>query len=177
MDTRKHKENAKGMSNQATITSTILEKRSSLENKITAAEVHFTAFIAEHNLPFSASDHFTKLCKAIFPDSKIAEGFACGRTKATSIFIVKFALAPALSHHNCVFLQILMCPGKIVKVQGNWELCPGINNFRLASLLTPMHTLALKFHREKKKKIFIMIISIKYNVNYVIVQTESGVTL
>ena len=95
MDTRKHKENAKGMSNQATITSTILEKRSSLENKITAAEVHFTAFIAEHNLPFSASDHFIKLCKAMFPDCKIAEGFACGRTKATSI--VKFALAPALN--------------------------------------------------------------------------------
>lgn len=36
-----------------------------------------------------------KLVKAMFPDSKIAEGFACGRTKATAI--VKFALAPALN--------------------------------------------------------------------------------
>ena len=31
----------------------------------------------------------------MFPDSKIAEGFACGRTKTTAI--VKCALAPALN--------------------------------------------------------------------------------
>ena len=45
--------------------------------------------------PFLSADHFTKLCKKMFPDSKIAEGFASGRTKTTAI--VKCALPPALN--------------------------------------------------------------------------------
>ena len=93
IETRKHKENAKGMANQCTLTSTMLQSKSSLEHDITTAELYFTTFVAEHNLPFLASDHFTKLCKVMFPDSKIAEGFSCARTKTTAI--VKFALAPA----------------------------------------------------------------------------------
>ena len=52
-------------------------------------------FIAEHNLPFLAADHFNKLCKVMFPDSKIAQGFACCRTK--TVAIVKHALAPVFN--------------------------------------------------------------------------------
>ena len=94
IETRKHKENSKGMANQLTLASTMLQSKNSLEHDITTAELYFTTFIAEHNLPFLAADHFTKLCKVMFADSKIAEGFSCGRTKATAI--VKYALAPAL---------------------------------------------------------------------------------
>ena len=80
------------MANQPTILSAMPQTSVSLEERITTAELYFTTFIAEHNLPFTVADHFGKLCKVMFPDSEIADGFSCGRTKATSI--VKYALAP-----------------------------------------------------------------------------------
>ena len=95
METKKHKENAKSMENQLTLQSALSRSKNSLEDDITAAELYFTTFISEHNIPFLAADHFTKLCKVMFPDSKVAEGFSCGRTKTTAI--VEFALAPALN--------------------------------------------------------------------------------
>ena len=95
METKKHQENAKGMANQLTIQSAMSRSKNSLEDDITSAELHFTTFISEHNLAFLAADHFTKLCKWMFPDSKVAEGFSCGRTKTT--VIVKFVLAPTFN--------------------------------------------------------------------------------
>ena len=95
IETKKHKDNAKGMTNQLTLQSALSRSKNSLEDDIMTAELYFTTFISEHNLPFLAADHFTKLCKVMFPDSKVAEGFSCGRTKTTAI--VKFALAPALN--------------------------------------------------------------------------------
>ena len=59
------------------------------------AETLFSNFIAEHNLPFAVADHFTRLCKDMFPDSKIAQKFSCGKTKTTQI--VKRAIAPTLN--------------------------------------------------------------------------------
>ena len=50
--------------------------------------------MAEHNLAFNVSDHFTKLVRKMFPDSKIAQKFGSSRTKTTQI--VKRALAPKL---------------------------------------------------------------------------------
>ena len=44
-------------------------------HKVLKSEICFTLFIVEHNLSFATADHFTKLCKCMFPDSKIAEGF------------------------------------------------------------------------------------------------------
>ena len=49
------------------------------------AEVKITGFLAEHNLPISVADHIGPLLKDIFPDSKIASAYACGRTKSTCI--------------------------------------------------------------------------------------------
>lgn len=43
------------------------------------------AFIAEHNLPFTISDHLVKLIANICDDSTVAQGMTCGRTKATGI--------------------------------------------------------------------------------------------
>ena len=90
---KKHHELAKQSVGQTKITATTF--KNDLSNQVTAAEIYFSTFIAEHNIPFLASDHFNKLCKVMFPDSKIAQGFASGRTKTTAI--VKYALAPALN--------------------------------------------------------------------------------
>lgn len=43
-------------------------------DEVTKAEFLFSAFVAEHDLPASVADHFTHLCNAMFPDSKIAKG-------------------------------------------------------------------------------------------------------
>ena len=64
-----------------------------IDNPVTAAEIYFATFVAEHNLPFMCADHFTELCKVMFPDSQIAQSFAAGRTKTTAI--MKFAIAPS----------------------------------------------------------------------------------
>lgn len=58
------------------------------------AEVLFSNFVAEHNIPFLVADCFNRLCKAMFPDSKIASKSSCGRTRTTQI--VKRSLAPFL---------------------------------------------------------------------------------
>ncbi|XP_078535996.1 uncharacterized protein LOC144822404 [Lissotriton helveticus] len=49
------------------------------------AEIKFTGFLAEHNVPSAAADHLGHLIRTCFPDSKIAQGYACGRTKATCV--------------------------------------------------------------------------------------------
>ena len=56
-------------------------------------ELFFTSFIVEHNLCFTLSDHFTKLCKVMFPDSQIAKNFSCSRTKTKAIVTHVLALA------------------------------------------------------------------------------------
>ena len=63
---------------------------------MTAVEVYFAAFIAEHNLPFLAADHFSKLCKVMFPDRDIAKRFSSGRTKITAL--VKHAMTPTFNN-------------------------------------------------------------------------------
>jgi len=63
------------------------------KDDVLKAEVLFTAFVAEHNIPFLVADHFTKLVKEMFPDSDIAKKFSCMRTKTTHI--MNRALAPS----------------------------------------------------------------------------------
>ena len=89
VESKKHCELARRMTSQSTLTDAF--QKDSLSDQVTQAEVYFATFIAEHNVPFLAADHFTRLCKVMFPDSKIAQGFASGRTKTTAI--VKHALA------------------------------------------------------------------------------------
>ena len=49
------------------------------------AEVLFTNFLIEHNVPIAAADHASKLFSAIFPNSAEVKKFSCGRTKAGHI--------------------------------------------------------------------------------------------
>lgn len=49
------------------------------------AHILLICFIAEHNLPFLLANHMTDLCKAMFPDSAIANGLHMKRTKCTDV--------------------------------------------------------------------------------------------
>ena len=118
IETKRHKEGMNALSNnQSTMQSLLRElegnSRWALKNQVTTAELYFTTFLAEHNLSFSIGDHFTKLCKKMFPDSNIAEGFSCGRTKTKAI--VKYALTPALNEkiiEACISLPFsILCDG------------------------------------------------------------------
>ena len=64
-----------------------------LAEEVCRAELCFARFVVEHNLPFAVADHFNKLAASMFPDSKIAQEFACARTKTAAL--VTHALAPA----------------------------------------------------------------------------------
>ena len=64
-------------------------------DKVTKAEVLFANFVAEHNLPFLVADHFTQLCKVMFPDSDIASKFSSKRTKTTHM--INGAIAPVFN--------------------------------------------------------------------------------
>ena len=50
---------------------TAATQRNTLADQVTAAEIYFTTFLAEHNIPFLAADHFNKLCKVMFPEAKL----------------------------------------------------------------------------------------------------------
>lgn len=51
----------------------------------THAELLFTSFLVEHNLPLAVADHAKDLFKAMFTDSNIAKKFTCGRTKTSAL--------------------------------------------------------------------------------------------
>lgn len=86
---------------------------------VTRAEVVFAYFVAEHNLSFTVADHFTKLCKVMFPDSKIALKFSSGRTKTTQI--IKRSLAPAL--HQDVITNLKTQPFSLAIDESNDRNC------------------------------------------------------
>ena len=49
------------------------------------AEVVVTNFLIQHNLPVATAWHLGPLFKTIFPDSKIAQSYACSATKTAAI--------------------------------------------------------------------------------------------
>lgn len=55
------------------------------EKLVKSRELKMTMFLHEHNLPFLLMDHLPKLIVSVCPDSKIAKGIICCRTKATSL--------------------------------------------------------------------------------------------
>ena len=81
----RHRKYADTMSGQASINTFFVQKRSDEADKVTRAELLWTEFLTEHNIPVSVSDHFGPLFKQMFPDSQIANKFTCGHTKAASL--------------------------------------------------------------------------------------------
>ena len=93
-ESAKHKRYLEGVSSQSSISSVMAKaSRDSKSEKVMKSELHFAHFVAEHNLSFATAEHFTKLCKVMFPDSKIAESFSCARTKTKAL--ITHALAPS----------------------------------------------------------------------------------
>ena len=59
------------------------------------AEVLFTGFLFEHNIPLAVSDHAGPLFRKMFPDSTIAKKYSCARTKTTAV--LNGAMAPEMT--------------------------------------------------------------------------------
>ena len=55
-------------------------------DSVITAEVIFSYFVAEHNLPAVIADYFTDLAPRLYPDSEVAKKFLCKRTKTTQMF-------------------------------------------------------------------------------------------
>ena len=54
----------------------------SIHERVTSAEVKFTVFLLEHNLPHNVAGHVGPLFRS---DSKVAKHYGCARTKMASI--------------------------------------------------------------------------------------------
>ncbi|XP_069979655.1 uncharacterized protein [Penaeus vannamei] len=61
------------------------EEKQDLGHQIHLAYILIICFLAEHNLPFLVADHLLEFCKAMFPDSAIAQGLHMKRTKCTEV--------------------------------------------------------------------------------------------
>ncbi|CAG2246923.1 unnamed protein product [Mytilus edulis] len=83
--TMTHSKLEKSQAESKGMASFFTKTKSVLADKVTNAETLFSYFVAEHNLSFAVTDHFTKLCKLMFSDSEIASGYSCGKTKTTQI--------------------------------------------------------------------------------------------
>uniref|UniRef100_H2ZS46 HAT C-terminal dimerisation domain-containing protein n=1 Tax=Latimeria chalumnae TaxID=7897 RepID=H2ZS46_LATCH len=88
--TEKHVSCAKAAT-QSKLASFFPPAGSKMSDSVTKAEVLFTGFLLEHNIPLAGSDHVRHLFKKTFPDSKIAKSYACASTKTTHI--IHFGLA------------------------------------------------------------------------------------
>jgi hypothetical protein len=123
LKTTKHVNMLQQMETQPSLSTFMADSHSrNVEDQATRAEVYFAKFVAEHNLPFLVADHFTRLVKVMFPDSKIAELYSCARTKATAI--VTHALAAMREEVITVHHRSQSCVmGEMTKWTRNTLLC------------------------------------------------------
>ncbi|XP_078538685.1 uncharacterized protein LOC144823755 [Lissotriton helveticus] len=76
------------------IAGALAEQESTEEWIVRQAEWNFTKFFAEHRIPFAAADHLVRLIWQSFPDSKLAQSFACDQARIASI--LNEAIVPEL---------------------------------------------------------------------------------
>ena len=79
---------------QRPITQWFVAVGSDLDKLVSATKVKKTGFLTEHNLFFTTADHLGPLFRNIFPDSKIAKAYVCGKTKV--LCILNCAISPEL---------------------------------------------------------------------------------
>ena len=103
-----HKKMQNAKQGQSSIDSIFLKKSDPLELQVRKAEVKMTGFIAEHNIPLAVADHLGRLFKDIFPDSKIAKNYACGKTKSTCILnrAIKPDIQSSLLEHIKITISV-----------------------------------------------------------------------
>ena len=74
-----------------------------IKHATTKAEILHTNFIIQHNMLFLTADHMTHLYPKMFPDSKIANQFACSRTKTSCI--LNDAMMPNLHDYIVSYMK------------------------------------------------------------------------
>ena len=88
------KRHVQASSHQAAYKDCIDEKQSSvssflatdpIQEKVMAAEVKLTVFLAENHLPMAVADQASQLFKSMFPDSQLAKKITSGRIKASGV--------------------------------------------------------------------------------------------
>ena len=62
------------------------------DDKVIKAEVKMTHLLVQQNIPLAFADHLSPAVRQNFPDSNIAQNYACARTKTSCI--LNGALAP-----------------------------------------------------------------------------------
>ena len=60
-------------------------KRDASESDVMRAEMLFSSFIIEHNIPIASTEHAGPLFRTMFPDSSTAKKYASARTKTTAV--------------------------------------------------------------------------------------------
>ena len=75
----------KGRCAQTSIGSFACTKNSSIDILTQKAEIKFTGFLAEHNLPIAAANHLSALVRECFPECKITQFYSCANTKMLCI--------------------------------------------------------------------------------------------
>lgn len=78
----KHSEHFKNFSSSSKINTFF---KNDTQFDVSQAELLFTSFLIEHNVPLSAADHAGPLFRKMFPDSDIAKKYGCARTKTTAL--------------------------------------------------------------------------------------------
>ena len=99
LGTKKHKSSTSAISHNQKIDQLVFTDH---QRKVISAELKFCYFLAKNNHAFSAADEFNSMVASLFPDSKIANKYACGRTKATTL--IRTVLAPQINKEflsNC----------------------------------------------------------------------------
>ena len=84
IESAKHKTAAQSTSHTDTPKLSFFSSFSS-DTSVIKAEVMFTDFLIEHNIPLAVADHAGPLFRKMFGDSKIAAQYSCAQTKTRSI--------------------------------------------------------------------------------------------
>ena len=61
-----HNKSLKAAKTQRSLTSMLTSAESSIDSRVTRAEVLHTNFIVQHNIPFNVADHLSKVCNFSF---------------------------------------------------------------------------------------------------------------
>nr|XP_042899054.1 uncharacterized protein LOC122269520 [Parasteatoda tepidariorum] len=56
-----------------------------VQDEVMRAELLFTSFLVEHNVPLNAASHVGPLFRKMFPKSEIAKRYGCAKTKTASL--------------------------------------------------------------------------------------------
>ena len=82
--TQKHKKNFECVQKCPSVMN-FMQKADEAALAAIKAEVIHSLWLVENNLPIATADTSSKTLKRMFPDSQLANKFACGRTKTTAI--------------------------------------------------------------------------------------------